>query len=173
MRAVRSAGAASAFRHRLAGRSWPLSLEGAFARKGVSVPGPVSAVFPQKTSGGRQDNVAPIRFAGGDGTRNVDDREGRSVIAPCGPSGACRTRPGRPAAPFTVHIQGAIEQAEAGHAAADQVRMARDVAIMFGELRAIADRLPSCTPTGAAPGGCRPADHRAENRRPWWWRLGR
>ena len=49
--------------------------------------------------------------------------------------------------PFTVHIQGAIEQAEAGPAAADQVCMARDVAIMFDELRAIADRLPSCTPT--------------------------
>jgi hypothetical protein len=75
---------------------------------------------------------------------------------PCGPSGACRMRLGRP-----VHIQGAIEQAEAGHAAADQVCMARDVAIMFDELRAIADRLPSCTPTGAAPGGCGPADHRA------------
>ena len=52
-------------------------------------------------------------------------------------------RPGRPAAsPFTVHIQGAIEQAEAGHAAADQVCMAPDVAIMFDELRAIADRRP-------------------------------
>src|SRR3954468_7966952 len=48
MRAVRSAGAASAFQHRLAGRSWPLRLEGAFARKGVSVSGPVSAVFPKK-----------------------------------------------------------------------------------------------------------------------------
>jgi hypothetical protein len=42
----------------------------------------------------------------------------------------------------TVHIQGAIEQAEAGPAAADQVCMARDVAIMFDELRAIADRRP-------------------------------
>jgi hypothetical protein len=39
--------------------------------------------------------------------------------------------------------------------------MARDVAIMFDELRAMADRLPSCTPTGAAPGGCGPADYRA------------
>ena len=94
----------------------------------------------QKTFGGRQDNVAPIRFAGGDGTRNVDDREGRPVIAPCGLSGACRTRPGRPAAPFTVHIQGAIEQAEAGHAAADQVRMARDMSIMFDELKALAGK---------------------------------
>jgi len=87
----------------------------------------------QKTFGGRQDNVAPIRFAGGDGTRNVDDREGRPVIAPCGLSGAS-------AAPFTVHIQGAIEQAEAGHAAADQVRMARDMSIMFDELKALADK---------------------------------
>jgi hypothetical protein len=42
----------------------------------------------------------------------------------------------------TVHIQGAIEQAEAGPAAADQVCMARDVAIMFDELRAIVDRRP-------------------------------
>jgi hypothetical protein len=46
-------------------------------------------------------------------------------------------RPGR-----SVHIQGAIEQAEAGHAAADQVCMARDDAIMFDELRAIANRRP-------------------------------
>ena len=46
-------------------------------------------------------------------------------------------RPDRP-----VHIEGAIEQAEAGHDAADQVCMARDVAIMFDELRAIADRRP-------------------------------
>ena len=38
--------------------------------------------------------------------------------------------------------QGAIEQAEAGHAAADQVCMAPDVAIMFDELQAIADRRP-------------------------------
>jgi hypothetical protein len=52
-------------------------------------------------------------------------------------------RPGRPAAfPFTVHIQGAMERTKAGHAAADQVCMARDVAIMFDELRAIADRRP-------------------------------
>ena len=50
-------------------------------------------------------------------------------------------RPGRPAAfPLTVHIQGAMEPAEAGHAAADQVLMARDVATMFDELKAMADR---------------------------------
>jgi hypothetical protein len=60
-------------------------------------------------------------------------------------------RPGRP-----VHIQGAIEQAEA-----DQGCMAPDVAIMFDELRAIADRLPSCTPTEAASGGCGLAGRRA------------
>jgi hypothetical protein len=34
---------------------------------------------------------------------------------------------------LTVHIQGAMEPAEAGHAAADQIRMARDVATMFDE----------------------------------------
>jgi len=42
--------------------------------------------------------------------------------------------------PPTVHIQGAMEPADAGHAAADQVRMARDVATMFDELKAMADR---------------------------------
>ena len=45
---------------------------------------------------------------------------------------------------LTVHIQGAMEQAEASHAAADQVRVARDVATMFDELRA----WPTCTPIG-------------------------
>jgi hypothetical protein len=44
------------------------------------------------------------------------------------------------AAPFTVHIQGAVERTETGHAAADQVRMARDVATMFDELKALADK---------------------------------
>ena len=40
-------------------------------------------------------------------------------------------------------------RAEADQAKADQVRMARDVATMFDELRALADRaMPSCTPTG-------------------------
>jgi hypothetical protein len=33
-----------------------------------------------------------------------------------------------------------MEQAEAGHAAADQVRMAPDVATMFDEMKALADR---------------------------------
>jgi 3-methyladenine DNA glycosylase/8-oxoguanine DNA glycosylase len=33
-----------------------------------------------------------------------------------------------------------MEPAEAGHAAADQVLMARDVATMFDELKAMADR---------------------------------
>jgi hypothetical protein len=40
----------------------------------------------------------------------------------------------------TVHIQGVMEQAEVGHAAADQVRMAWDVTTMFDELKAMADR---------------------------------
>jgi predicted RNase H-like nuclease (RuvC/YqgF family) len=39
---------------------------------------------------------------------------------------------------FTVHD--AIEQAEADHAKSDQVRMARDVATMFDELRALGDK---------------------------------
>jgi hypothetical protein len=33
-----------------------------------------------------------------------------------------------------------MEQAEAGHAAANHVRVARDVATMFDELKAMADR---------------------------------
>jgi hypothetical protein len=50
-------------------------------------------------------------------------------------------RPGRPTAfPLTVHIQSAMEPTEAGHAAADQVRVARDVAVMFDKLRAMGDR---------------------------------
>jgi hypothetical protein len=50
-------------------------------------------------------------------------------------------RPGRSAVSFTVHIQGAIEQTEAVRAAAVQVRMARDVSVMFDELlRVMADR---------------------------------
>jgi hypothetical protein len=45
-----------------------------------------------------------------DGTRRVDVVvAGRS--APCGLSGACWIRPGRPATPFTVHIQCAMERA--------------------------------------------------------------
>ena len=48
-------------------------------------------------------------------------------------------RPGRPAAfPLTVRIQDAMEQAEAGHAAADQVRMVPDVATMFDEMKVLA-----------------------------------
>jgi hypothetical protein len=49
-------------------------------------------------------------------------------------------RPGRPTAFPTVHIQSAMEPTEAGHAAADQVRVARDVAAMFDKLRAMGDR---------------------------------
>ena len=115
----------------------------------------------QKTSGGRQDNVALIRFAGGDRTHNVDDREGRPVIGTVRAIRRLSDASWPSCRNPTVHIQGAIEQAEAGPAAADQVCMARDDVTMFDELRAIADRLPSCTPTGAAPGGCGPADHRA------------
>jgi hypothetical protein len=73
-------------------------------------------------------------------TRNVDDggqssgmvRAVRSLLDASWPS--CR----RP--PFTVHIQGAIEQAEAGHAAANHVHVARDIATMFDELKAMANR---------------------------------
>ena len=50
-------------------------------------------------------------------------------------------RPDRPAAtPLPFTIQGAMEQAETGHAAADQVRVARDVTTMFDELKAMANR---------------------------------
>src|SRR4051794_18717091 len=115
----------------------------------------------QKTFGGRQDNVVLIRLAGGDRTHNVDDREGRPVIG----TGRAVRRLSHAfwlsCRPLHGRIQGAIEQAEAGHTAADQVCMAPDLAIMFDELRAIADRLPSCTPTGAASGGCGPAGRRA------------
>jgi hypothetical protein len=69
--------------------------------------------------------------------------------------------------PFTVHIQGAIKQAEAGHAAADQVCMARDVAIMFDELRVIADRRPGRLQADVA----RLTTELDQARRPWW-RLG-
>jgi hypothetical protein len=41
--------------------------------------------------------------------------------------------------PSPFNIQGAMEPAETGHAAADQIRMARDVATMFDELKAMAD----------------------------------
>jgi hypothetical protein len=52
-----------------------------------------------------------------------------------------------------------MERAEADHAKADQVRMARDVANMFDELKTLADRHPEMH-----------ADlERA--RRPWWSRL--
>ena len=50
-------------------------------------------------------------------------------------------RPGHLAAPFlALHIQGAMERADAGHAKADQVRMARDVTTMFDKLKAMANR---------------------------------
>ena len=68
-------------------------------------------------------------------------------------------RPGRPAPPFTAHIQGDMERAEADHAKADQVRMVRDVANMFDEMKILADRHAEMH-----------ADlERA--RRPWWSRL--
>jgi hypothetical protein len=81
----------------------------------------------------RQDDVAPIRFASGtDGEAVIIGavRAVRRLSDASWPS--CRNP--------TVHIQGAIEQAEVGPAAADQVCMARDVAIMFDELKALADR---------------------------------
>jgi hypothetical protein len=43
-----------------------------------------------------------------------------------------------------LHVQEAIERSEANHAKADQVRMARDVATMLDELRAMAARSSSC-----------------------------
>jgi hypothetical protein len=115
----------------------------------------------------------PFRnFFGTDGTCDVDDGEA-VIIGTVGPSGACRMRPGRPAAPFTVHIQGAIEQTEAGHAAADQVRMARDVAAMFDELKALADR-HAALHADQARLQAELEQARAEleqAQRPWWRRL--
>jgi hypothetical protein len=74
---------------------------------------------------------------------------------------------------FTVHIQGAIKQAEAGHAAADQVRMARDVAAMFDELRAMADKHAALHADQARLQAEleRGRTELARARRPWWRRL--
>jgi hypothetical protein len=84
---------------------------------------------------------------------------------PCGPSGACRRRPGRP-----VHIQGAIEQAEA-----DQGCMAPDVAIMFDELKAMADRHAELHTDRARLQADvdRLAAELEQARRPWWRLVGR
>jgi hypothetical protein len=62
-------------------------------------------------------------------------------------------RPDRPAAisPYRS-IQGAMEQADAGHAAADQVRMARDIANMFDELKVMADRRSGTGASAVAAG---------------------
>jgi multidrug resistance efflux pump len=68
----------------------------------------------------------------------------------------------------TVHIQSAIEQAEA-----DQVCMARDVAIMFDELKALTDRhadLHSDRARLQADVDRLTADLE-QARRPWWRRL--
>jgi predicted secreted Zn-dependent protease len=56
-----------------------------------------------------------------------------------------------------------MEQAETGHAAADHVRVARDVATMFDELKAMADRHAELHADRARL--------QAELARPWWRRL--
>ena len=57
-------------------------------------------------------------------------------------------------------------QAEADYAKADQVRMAGDVAKMFDELRALADRHAELQADRA-----RLAAELEQARRPWWSRL--
>jgi hypothetical protein len=56
-----------------------------------------------------------------------------------------------------------MERADTGHAKADQVRMARDVATMFDELKDLADRHAELHADRA--------QLRAELARPWWRRL--
>jgi hypothetical protein len=75
--------------------------------------------------------------------------------------------------PFTVHIRGAMERAEADHAKADQIRMARDVATMFDELKALADRHAEMHADRARlQAGLEQARAElARARRPWWRRL--
>ena len=85
------------------------------------------------------------RFTSGlDGTRDVDGTDTASRwhhVAGC-----------RSDCPDGGYVQGAMERAEAGHAKADQVRMARDVATMSDELKAMADHMPSCTATERGSG---------------------
>jgi hypothetical protein len=71
-------------------------------------------------------------------------------------------------------------RAEADHAKADQVRMARDVATVFDELKALADRhaelhADRARLQGAASNGRGPAGRREleQARRPWWWLIRR
>jgi hypothetical protein len=82
-------------------------------------------------------------------------------------------RPGRPVPHPTVHIQDAMERAEADHAKADQVRMVRDVATMFDEMKALADR-HAALHADQARLQAELEQERAElakARQPWWRRL--
>jgi len=82
-------------------------------------------------------------------------------------------RPGRSAVSFTVHIQDAMEQAEADHAKGDQVRMARDIATMFDEMKALADKHVDLhvERTRLQADVDRLATELEQARRPWWRRL--
>ncbi len=69
-------------------------------------------------------------------------------------------------------IQDAMERAEADHAKSDQVRMVRDVSMMFDELRAMADHHAELH-TDQARLQAELEQARAElarARRPWWQR---
>jgi hypothetical protein len=79
--------------------------------------------------------------SGLDGTRDVDDgttagdgtmRAAGRLLDAFWPLAAHHTD--------ILHVQDAIERAEADHAKADQVRMARDVTTMFDEMKALADK---------------------------------
>jgi hypothetical protein len=75
--------------------------------------------------------------------------------------------------PSPYRSQGAMEQAETGHAAADQVRVARDVTTMFDELKALADRHAELHADRARLQADveRLASELEQARRPWWQRL--
>jgi regulator of replication initiation timing len=76
------------------------------------------------------------RFTRGlDGTRDIDGGGTAGPMVPCG-----RWEGAGCVLAKTLHVQGILERGKADHAKADQVRMARDVATMFDELRALADR---------------------------------
>jgi hypothetical protein len=65
-----------------------------------------------------------------------------------------------------------VDLLRAAHAKADQVRMARDVATMFDELKALADRQAELhTDRSRLQADVdRLAAELEQARRPWWWR---
>jgi hypothetical protein len=74
-----------------------------------------------------------------------------------------------------AQLQDALQEAraEADHAKTDQIRMTRDVATMFDELKALADRHAELHTDRARLQADvdRLAGELEQARRPWWWRL--